>query len=255
MSLLVVGAMLTAGCSSVSARENAPPREAGKVFIKGPAQNTHGSYQQITLDPADTSQRLIDNPESVRPEVREKYTDEQIAGFYEHASTMITEIGLDAPLNGDMSILDEWWESMKPLVLDETEAMFYEAFAQDGVAFTAWQPWHPDYDDAIDYRYEPDKPRFTNVAIDSPLVLLAEDGESIVLRAHLRHTAHLRDKDRDKGFTQTLRSEIAYEYKHVDGQWLMNGYQVEPTVPVDENGNDIHVRMFSADNAEAVTTG
>jgi hypothetical protein len=244
-ALLICTAVLTAGCSSGATElEKKPLREAGEAFIKGPARNTHGSYQQVTLDPADTSQRLIDNPDLVRPEVREKYSNEQIAEVYELASTMIVETGLDAPVNGDTTILDEWWETMKPLVLDEAEAEFYKTFKQDGVAFTAWQPWHPDYDDAIDYRYEPDKPRFSDVAFDSPLVLLAEDGEAIVLQAKFRHTAHLQDKEKGEEFTQTLRSQIAYEYVLVDGQWLMNGYQVEPTVPVDENGNEIQVPMF-----------
>lgn len=246
-ALLICAAMLAAGCTAGSPDlEKKPRREAGEAFIEGTARNSHGSYRKTTLDPADTAQRLIDNPGFVRPETREKYSDAQIAEVYELASSMIVETGLDAPVNGDTTVLDEWWETIKPVVLDDAEAGFYAAFQQDGVAFTAWQPWHPDYDGIIDYRYEPDKPRFSNVALDSPLVTLAEDGESIVLQARVRHTAHLQDKEKDEAFTQALRSEIAYEYQLVDGRWLMNGYRVEPTVPVDENGNEIQAAIFKA---------
>ncbi|TLM85371.1 hypothetical protein FDW83_03005 [Pseudarthrobacter sp. NamE2] len=245
--LLACTVILTAGCSMGGAGlEKKPVRESGEAFLLAPNRNTHGTYQQVRLDPADIPQAPIDNADFVRPEVREKYSPEQLAEVYQLGTNMMVEVGLDSPLNGDLTIFDEWWETIKHLVLDEAESEFYETFKQEGVAFTAWQPWHPDYDSVIDYRYEPDKPRFSDVVIDSPRVWLAEDGESVALQAKVRYVAHLQDKEKNEHFTQALRSEFTYEFALVHGRWLMNGYEVNPTVPVDGNGNEIQISKFAA---------
>lgn len=101
--------------ASASPTESAKPAPVAKdgtpltgthgLKVKGPAENEHGQYLQITV--SDNDPALVYNPALVMPEVSAKYTAEEIADAHKFSMTFFVEEGLDSTINSGNNV-DEW---------------------------------------------------------------------------------------------------------------------------------------------------
>lgn len=89
------------------AKDGTPLTGTHGLKVKGPAENEHGQYLQITI--SDDDPALKYDPNIVTPQISSKFTAEEIADAQKFAMTFFVEEGLDSTLNNG-SNYEEWMQ-------------------------------------------------------------------------------------------------------------------------------------------------
>lgn len=89
------------------AKDGTPLTGTHGLKVKGPAENEHGQYLQITI--SDDDPALKYDPNIVTPQISSKFTAEEITDAQKFAMTFFVEEGLDSTLNNG-SNYEEWMQ-------------------------------------------------------------------------------------------------------------------------------------------------